>query len=143
MAAFDPATRLQRLEQQLEAFERLHGDELREFQRRLEAYQRLQEDEVRLLREEIAALRAALPAASGADTPSPQVGDVPAAPSAPDSPAPATPGPPKSGGTGQVPPAGPADPAAVEPVVEGAVESALDQTISRRELFGGQRASSD
>jgi hypothetical protein len=63
LAAFDPAARLRRLEQQLEAFERLHGDELRELQRRLEAYQRLQEDEVRLLREEIADLRAALVAA--------------------------------------------------------------------------------
>ena len=67
MAAFDPATRLQRLEQQLVAFERLHGDELREFQRRLEAYQRLHEDEVRLLREEIADLRAALAAAEAGD----------------------------------------------------------------------------
>jgi hypothetical protein len=65
MAAFDPAARLQRLEQQLEAFERLHSDELRELQRRLEAYQRLQEDEVRLLREEIAELRAALGGAGG------------------------------------------------------------------------------
>jgi hypothetical protein len=62
MTAFDPATRLARLEQQLAAFERLHADELREFQRRLEAYQRLHEEEVRLLREEIAALRAALAA---------------------------------------------------------------------------------
>ena len=62
MAAFDPDARVRRLEQQLEAFERLHGDELRELQRRLEAYQGLHEDEVRLLREELADLRAALAA---------------------------------------------------------------------------------
>lgn len=87
MAAFDPVARLQRLERQLEAFERLHGDELRDLQRRLEAYQRLQEDEVRLLREEIADLRAALsdterasaagppqPAELGASTAPPEAG---------------------------------------------------------------------
>ena len=127
MAAFDPATRLQRLEQQLVAFERLHGDELREFQRRLEAYQRLHEDEVRLLREEIADLRAGLAAAEAGDEgPPAAAGEEPAASRRPlhaDAPA-----------------ATPTDPAVVEPAVEHAVESALDHTVSRRELLGGQHA---
>ena len=92
MAAFDPATRLQRLEQQLAAFERLHADELAELQRRLEAYQRLQEDEVRLLRAEIADLRAALGAegTAGSSGPAPlaaTTAEPPAADTAPREPA--------------------------------------------------------
>jgi hypothetical protein len=103
MTAFDPQARLQRLEQQLEAFERLHSDELRELQRRLEAYQRLHEDEVRLLRDEIADLRAAL-------------------------------------GTDAAPPSPADNPEVVQEAVEEAVEHSLQQTVSRRELFGRRRA---
>jgi hypothetical protein len=111
MSSFDPAAHLQRLEQQLATFERLHGDELRELQRRLEAYQRLQEDEVGLLREEIAALRAALGEAT------------------------ATPAPPDAAAPPRAPAADPTDPELVEPIVETAVENVLDQEISRRDLF--------
>jgi hypothetical protein len=111
MSSFDPAAHLQRLEQQLAAFERLHGDELRELQRRLEAYQRLQEDEVRLLREEIADLRAAL-------------GEAAAVPAPTDS---ATP--PRATA------ADPTDPRLAEPVAETAVENVLEQEISRRDLL--------
>jgi hypothetical protein len=112
MSYLEPAARLERLEQQLAAFERLHGDELRELQRRLEAYQRLQEDEARLLREEIADLRATLgeaaarPASADVTTPPPR-------PTAADA----------------------TDPQMVEPIIETAVENALEQEISRRDLF--------
>ena len=130
MSYFDPAAQLRRLEQQLEAFERLHADELREFQRRLEAYQRLHEDEVRLLQEEIADLRARLAEVEAAD-------DGAAA-------APAGAGGPAGAVVRTRPPAEEAEalhlaPPAVEPIVESAVESALEQTVSRRELFGRHR----
>ena len=126
MAAFDPATRLQRLEQQLAAFERLHADELAELQRRLEAYQRLQEDEVRLLRAEIADLRAAIGAedAAGSSAPAPLA---------------ATTAEPLAAGTGvSEPAAAAADPEVVEQATERAVETPLEQTVSRRQLLGGQ-----
>jgi hypothetical protein len=137
MAAFDPQARLQRLEQQLEAFERLHGDELRELQRRLEAYQRLHEDEVRLLREEIADLRAALSGDAAPPQP-PNPGGSPrwAEPGASVTAA--------AGGTeeGQAPvtPNPADDPEVVQEAVEEAVEASLQQTVSRRELFGRGRA---
>jgi hypothetical protein len=128
MTAFDPATRLQRLEQQLAAFERLHADELRELQRRLETYLRLHEDEVRLLRAEIADLRAALDAPGG----SARAGRAAAVPP----PAPlstAAPAPPASAH----PEPATADPEIVEEAAERVVESALEQTVSRRKLLGG------
>lgn len=53
-------TRLRRFEQQLDAFEKLHSDELKRFEEKLAIYLRLQADEVRFLREELAALKEAL-----------------------------------------------------------------------------------
>ena len=142
MAAFDPLARLQRLEQQLDAFEALHGDELRELQRRLEAYQRLQEDEVRLLHEEIADLRSALAGAerSTSTEPPPCAAPVRREPGSP-----AEGAAPSATASGQAaPPASPQDEARVtEQAVEEAVETSLQQTVSRRELFGGHRPSGD
>lgn len=53
----DFEARLGRFEQQLDAFEKLHADELKKFQEKLAAYLRLQADEVKFLREELAALQ--------------------------------------------------------------------------------------
>jgi hypothetical protein len=53
----DLETRLGRFEQQLDAFEKLHTDELKKFEEKLETYLRLQADEVKFLREELAALK--------------------------------------------------------------------------------------
>ena len=50
-------TQLQRFEQQLDSFEKLHADELKKFEEKLEIYLRLQADEVKFLREELAALK--------------------------------------------------------------------------------------
>lgn len=50
-------TQLQRFEQQLDAFEKLHADELKGFEEKLATYIRLQADEVKFLREELAELR--------------------------------------------------------------------------------------
>ena len=50
-------TQLRRLEQQLNAFERLHTDEFKKFEEELATYIRLQADEVKFLREELAALK--------------------------------------------------------------------------------------
>jgi hypothetical protein len=50
-------TRLRRFEQQLDAFEKLHTDELKKFEEKLATYLRLQADEVKFLREELAALK--------------------------------------------------------------------------------------
>ena len=58
----DLLTRLQRLEQQLAAFEKLHADELKQFEEKLATYMRLQAGEAKLLREELAALRTAVQA---------------------------------------------------------------------------------
>jgi hypothetical protein len=56
----DLETRLRRFEQQLDAFEKLHTDELKKFEEKLAIYLRLQADEVKFLREELAALNEAL-----------------------------------------------------------------------------------
>lgn len=53
----NPETQLRRLEQQLDAFEKLHADELKKFKEKLATYLRLQADEVKFLREELAALK--------------------------------------------------------------------------------------
>ena len=50
-------TQLHRLEQQLNAFEKLHTDELKKFEEKLAAYLRLQADEVKFLRQELTALK--------------------------------------------------------------------------------------
>ena len=50
-------TRLRRFEQQLDAFEKLHADELKKYEEKLETYLRLQADEVKFLREELAVLK--------------------------------------------------------------------------------------
>ena len=50
-------TQLRRCEQQLDAFEKLHTDELKKFEEKLAIYSRLQADEVKFLREELAALK--------------------------------------------------------------------------------------
>ncbi len=68
----DLKTRLQRLEQQLAAFEKLHRSELAEFERRLAVYRQLHRDEVGLLRSELNKLRDDVlaersPAAQGPD----------------------------------------------------------------------------
>jgi hypothetical protein len=55
-------TRVQRFEQQLDAFEALHADELKKFEEKLTSYLRLQADEVKFLREELIALKEALAA---------------------------------------------------------------------------------
>ena len=53
----DLSTLVQRFEQQLVAFEKLHTDELRGLEEKLAAYRQLHADEVKLLREELAALK--------------------------------------------------------------------------------------
>ena len=53
-------TQVQRFEQQLNSFEKLHADELKKFEEKLVTYLRLQADEIRFLREELAALKQAL-----------------------------------------------------------------------------------
>ena len=53
----NPEIRLQRFEQQLNAFEKLHTDELKKLNEKLVAYLRLQAEEVKFLREELAALK--------------------------------------------------------------------------------------
>lgn len=58
----DLETQVQRFEQQLSAFEKLHADELKDFQEKLEIYMRLHADEVKLLREELAEVKKALDA---------------------------------------------------------------------------------
>lgn len=50
-------TQIRRLEQQLDAFETLHREELKKFEEKLATYSRLQADEVKFLREELAALK--------------------------------------------------------------------------------------
>jgi len=50
-------TQIRRLEQQLDAFETLHREELKKFKEKLATYSRLQADEVEFLREELAALK--------------------------------------------------------------------------------------
>ncbi|MEZ4867326.1 MAG: hypothetical protein R3C14_38735 [Caldilineaceae bacterium] len=49
----DLQTRLQRLEQQLNAFEKLHREELENFAKKLAAYEQLHADEVKMLREQL------------------------------------------------------------------------------------------
>ncbi len=137
MAAFDHAARLQRLEQQLDAFERLHGDELRDLQRRLEAYQRLQEDEVRLLREKIAELRAALGGAVGPRQPL-DLGQS-ATSAEPSTPAAGAATSALSLGQASAPASRADNPEATQAAIEEVVETSLEQAVSRRELFGGRR----
>ena len=58
----DLETHVQRFEQQLSAFEKLHADELKDFREKLAIYMRLHADEVKLLREELAEVKKALDA---------------------------------------------------------------------------------
>jgi len=53
---------MQRFEQQLNAFEKLHADELKDFREKLAIYMRLHADEVKLLREELAEVKKVLDA---------------------------------------------------------------------------------
>ena len=46
-----------RLEQQIAAFEKLHGDELKRFEAQLAAYRQMQSDELQMLRGQLAALQ--------------------------------------------------------------------------------------
>lgn len=55
-------TQIQRFEQQLDAFEQLHADELKGFEKKLATYMRLQADEVKFLRQELAELQKELAA---------------------------------------------------------------------------------
>ncbi len=65
----DLETQVRRLEQQLNAFEKLHANELKDFQEKLAAYMRLQADEVRQLHEQLAELRRAVVAQTAAPVP--------------------------------------------------------------------------
>jgi hypothetical protein len=62
----DPETQARRFEQQLQAFEKLHTQELQALEEKLIAYMRLHADEVRLLREQLDELRQALRTAAEA-----------------------------------------------------------------------------
>jgi hypothetical protein len=117
MTAFDSAPDVQRLEQRLEAFERLHADTVRE------------------LRAEIAALRAARGGGAAPQPPNPG-GSLSSAVPEFDALADGL----TTGGQGSAaaPPAD--DPATVQEAVEEIVETSLHQTVSRRELFGRHRA---
>jgi hypothetical protein len=53
----DIEMQLQRLEQQLAAFEKLHREELEEFERKFAVYKQLQNDELNLMRQELMKLR--------------------------------------------------------------------------------------
>lgn len=56
----DLETQLRRLEQQLNAFEKLHANELKDFQEKLAAYMRIHLNEVRLLRDQLDDLKKAV-----------------------------------------------------------------------------------
>jgi Flp pilus assembly protein TadB len=60
-------SKLQRFEQQLAAFEKMHNEELKSFAEKLAALKRIQADEVKFLKEELAALRQALTASADPD----------------------------------------------------------------------------
>lgn len=53
----DLALQVQRFEQQLSAFEKLHKDELEEFERKFFLFKKLHEEEVKLLKDELARLK--------------------------------------------------------------------------------------
>ena len=61
-------TQVRRFEQQLDAFEKLHADELKKFEEKLATYLCLQADEVKFLREELAALKKELAEREVAET---------------------------------------------------------------------------
>src|SRR5215213_811059 len=119
MAALDPAARLQVLEQQLATFERAHDETIRQ------------------LRADIAALRVALGSPAALDqAPAAAPGTLLA-----EAHQPLVDG--QTGDAAEAPVDLADDPDIVEAAVEEVVEASLQQTVSRRELFGRRRTDDD
>jgi len=56
----DLELQVQRFEQQLSAFEKLHSEEMNEFKRKLQVFTQLHHDEIKLLQEELSRLKEAV-----------------------------------------------------------------------------------
>jgi len=76
----DLETQIRRLEQQLNAFEKLHANELKDFQEKLAAYVRIQADEVQLLRQQLDDLKKASGTPTALSSLPAKSGELPGAP---------------------------------------------------------------
>ncbi len=72
----DLETQIRRFEQQLNAFEKLHANELKDFQEKLAAYVRIQADEVKFLRQQLDDLKKASETPPALSRPSPKSGEL-------------------------------------------------------------------
>ncbi len=75
----DLEIQLQRLEQQLASYEKLHVEELQRFQAQAAAFQRLQGDELKMLRDQLQELKAEMTRLK-AESPEPTTARMPLAP---------------------------------------------------------------